>query len=823
MMLLTALVLTGLAPAVVYGQNWDASRHAWYSSDSNNDWHNAVPIGNGRLGALVFGSITEKLTLNENSVWSGPWQDRVNPGAKNAVSGIWNNLVAGKITDAGNSAMSNLAGNPTSPRAYNPLVDLNIDFGHGALSSVSNYSRWLDTLDGTSGVSYVKNGVTYKREYVASYPHGVLAFRLSASDKGKLNADISLWREKWIQSQAATLGSSNAAGHSVALNANSGQSSNAINFWSGARIVNTGGTVKSNGKNVSISGADTIDIFFNAETSYRYGDDNQAQTELNRKLNAAVSAGFPAVRDAAVSDFAALAGRVKLNLGSSGNAGNQPVPTRLKNFRTSPASDPQLITLMYNFGRHSLIASSRDTGPRSLPANLQGLWNKDYSPAWQSKYTININLEMNYWPSSITDLAETQKPVFDLLNVAIPRGQDVAKRMYGCNEGFVLHHNIDLWGDAAPVDKGTPYTVWPMGGAWLSHDAMEHYRFTQNTTFLRSTVWPALQQTSQFLFCYLKLWNNYYTLGPSLSPEHAFIVPSSGGLSQSGKQEGLDLSIEMDNQLIRNVMSDVIETCSLLSLSAAECSKAQTYLPKIRPPGISPSTGRIMEWRSDYPESEKGHRHFSPLFSLFPGNRFTPLVNNTLATASKKLLDFRLQSGSGSTGWSRTWAINLYARLFEGDSAWSHIQQFVQKFPSDNLWNSDSGPGSSFQIDGNFGFVAGLTESLVQSHVTVEDGKTRLVHLVPAVGKNVKKGSVAGLVARGNFVVQSLSWDDGGKFVDAKILSRSGGTFAVRVGDGKGRFEVSSASGGVVAGGNGANSKGIETTAGQVFTVKAAA
>ncbi|KAM7188127.1 Six-hairpin glycosidase-like protein [Naviculisporaceae sp. PSN 640] len=819
-MLSATVLLSTILPALVYGQGWDASRHAWYTSDSNNDWHNALPIGNGRLGAFAYGSIAEKLTLNENSVWSGPWQDRVNPRAKGAIQGIWNDLVAGRITSAGNSAMSNLAGDPTSPKAYNPLVNLDIDLGHGALNSVSNYTRWLDTLEGTSGVSYVKNGVTYRREYVASYPHGVLAFRLTASEKGKLNANISLWREKWILSQTASLGSSNAAGHSLVLSANSGQSSNAINFWSDARIVNIGGTVKTNGKSVSVTGADTIDIFFNAETSYRYSDAAQAQNELRRKLSAAVTAGFDTIRDAAVKDFSALAGRVSLNLGSSGSAGNLPVPTRLVNYRKSPNADPQLLTLMYNFGRHSLIASSRDTGPRSLPANLQGLWNKDYNPAWQSKYTININLEMNYWPAMVTNLAETQKPVFDLINIAIPRGQDVAKRMYGCDQGFVLHHNIDLWGDAAPVDKGTPYTVWPMGAAWLSHDAMEHYRFTQNTTFLRTTAWPILQQTSQFLFCYLKLWNNYYTLGgPSLSPEHAFIVPNSGGMSQAGKQEGLDISIEMDNQLLRNVFSDIIDTCAVLKLSDAECSKSQSYLPKIRPPGISPSTGRIMEWRADYADSEKGHRHFSPLFSLFPGSRFTPLINNTLAAASKKLLDFRLSSGSGSTGWSRTWAINLYARLLEGDTAWRHLQEFIQKFPSDNLWNSDNGPGTSMQIDGNFGFVAGLTECLVQSHI--EDAATKVVHLLPAMGKNVKKGSVSGLVARGNFVVEGLSWEDGGKFVEAKIRSRVGGSFAVRVGDGKGRFEVSGP-GGVIVTGSG-TTKGIETTAGQVFTVKAVA
>lgn len=528
------------------------------------------------------------------------------------------------------------------------------------------------------------------------------------------------------------------------------------------------GSVSSDSKSISVTGATTVDIFFDAETSYRYSSQTSWEAELKKKLDAAVNSGYNTVKDNAVSDHSGLMGRVNLKLGTA-SGGSQATDNRLTNFKNNPNNDPELVTLMFNFGRHLLISASRDTGAKSLPANLQGIWNDNYNPPWQSKYTININIEMNYWPAEVTNLQETHKPLFDLIDVAVPRGQAVASSMYGCNNGgWVLHHNTDLWGDAAPVDYGTPYMMWPMGGAWLSLHSMEHYRFTRDTTFLQERAWPLLRDAANFYYCYLFTYNGYYSTGPSLSPENVFVIPSN--MKTSGSSASIDIAPTMDNAILIEFFNAVIETCNVLGITGSDLTNAKNYLTKIKPEQIS-SSGRIMEWRNDYAETDKGHRHMSHLFGLFPGSHISPLTSPSLSNAAKASVDTRMNGGSGSTGWSRTWAMNLYARLFQGETVWSNAQAFLQKYPSANLWNTDSGPGSAFQIDGNFGFVSAIAEMLLQSHT--------IVHILPALPSAVPAGSVTGLVARGNFVV-SMNWSNN-VLTSATIVSRSGGSLAIRV------------------------------------------
>ncbi|KFY08896.1 hypothetical protein V492_05812, partial [Pseudogymnoascus sp. VKM F-4246] len=374
--------------------------------------------------------------------------------------------------------------------------------------------------------------------------------RFEASEEGKLDVTVGLDRAQYVVERSASV-----EGGSVILKGDSGQDSGAIEFTSEARVVTKEGTVTTDGTSISVTGATTVDIFFNAETSYRYPDSAALEAELKRKLDEAVDAGYDAVRDAAIEDTTALIGRVGLDLGSSGAAGDEPLPTRIKNYRDDPDADPQLATLMFNYGRHLLVASSRDTGnAKSLAANLQGLWNESFDPPWQSKYTININIEMNYWPAEVTNLPETHAALFDLIDIARPRGEAMAREMYGCtNGGFVLHHNIDLWGDAAPTDYGTPYMMWPMGGAWLALHLMEHYRFSGDREFLKDRAWPVLQSAANFYYHYLFEHEGYYSTGPSLSPENTFIVPE--GMKTAGSTEAIDINPTMDSSLLHELFT----------------------------------------------------------------------------------------------------------------------------------------------------------------------------------------------------------------------------------------------------------------------------
>ncbi|KAI2628262.1 glycoside hydrolase family 95 protein [Xylaria nigripes] len=746
----------------------DGSQYLWYNQPAIEWERGTLPIGNGRIGATIFGSLQEEITISENTIWSGPFQDRTPANGLAVLPTVRELLLAGNITGGDDLALAEM--NPpaelASERSFSYFGNLNIDFGHSG--DVENYLRWLDTKAGNSGVSYTYHGVNYSREYIASFPADVLAMRFNASVGGSLNLTANITRSSDILSNVGSIEDGVAV---ITLQGSSGQDVDPILFTGKFRFVANGANMTASGSNIQITGATVIDVFFDTESNFRYPNASQLDAAIDMKLGAAISDGFDSVRDAAIADASALLERASIDLGQSPNGlADLPTDQRLLKARSS-GDDIELVTLAWNFGRHLLVGSSRNTSAVvDFPANLQGVWNNATGAPFGGKYTININIEMNYWPSMTTNLFEVQQPLYDLLERAKPRGEQMARDMYGCN-GTVFHHNLDIWADPAPTDKFPSSSMWPMGAAWLVQHMIEYYRFSNDTDFLRSTAYPFLIDVATFYYCYTFENDGWQITGPSLSPENTFQVPSN--FSVAGDGESTDVNISMDDQLMRAVMNAIIEAAAALGISDsdAEVTKAKEFLPLIRPPQIG-SLGQILEWRFEYGETEVGHRHFSPLWSLFPGSGFTPFLNKTLADASGVLIDRRIGGGSGSTGWSRTWAINLYARLFRPDDVWAMIQGWFAKFPTEGLWNTDS--GRTFQIDGNFGFTSGITEMILQSHVGI--------HILPAVPSEIPTGNVKGLTARGGFVVDA-QWE-GGNFKTATITSNSGSDLTLRVLDG---------------------------------------
>ena len=527
------------------------------------------------------------------------------------------------------------------------------------------------------------------------------------------------------------------------------------------------------GPNLTVTGATTVDIFFDTETNYRYPTQNAWEGEMNKKLDAAVHKGFNTIKGEAISDVQSLIDRASIDLGSSPDGqANQPIDKRVLQSRAN-MTDLELITLTWNYGRHLLVASSRNTEDIvDFPPNLIGTWNNDTSASWGGKFTININIEMNLWPAEQTNLAEMAEPLFELMAVAKPRGQNMARGLYGCG-GTVFHHNLDVWGDPAPTDNYTTSTMWPSGAGWLVQHMSDYYRFTGDKEFLRNTAYPFLVDVATFYQCYTFEWEGNKVTGPSLSPENAFYIPAND--SVAGQQAAMDIAPEMDNQLMRDVMNSIVEFAKVLGISDKDRDvvAAKDFLPSIREPRIG-SYGQILEWRYEYNETDPGMRHLSPLYGLHPSTQFGPLVNETLFNAAKVLLDHRVEYGSGSTGWSRTWLINEYARALSPDDVWTHIQGWYATYPTTALWNTDH--GAVFQIDGNFGITSGLTEMLIQS-------QTGTIYILPAVPTNkMPTGSFKGLMARGGFEVDA-QWK-GGNFTQGTVKSLLGNELAIRLENG---------------------------------------
>lgn len=721
----------------------------WYDEPAV-QWVEALPVGNGRLGAMVFGDpVSERLQLNEETVWAGQPNSNANPDAKEAIPQIRELIFAGKYREAQNLVDRNVVSRTNHGMSYQPVGDLVLDFpGH---ESYESYYRDLDISRAYTTVRYVSDGVEYCREVFSSLTDDVVVMNISASEKGRISFEASLTsplRHETV-SEDGIIVMRGISGDQEGLEGK-------VEFTTMVKVCGKGGEVTCTDGKINVQDADEVTLYVSTGTNFvNYADlSADPDAEAAELLAKASSGKYARQKKAHTAAYEAYFDRVSLDLGTT-EAAKLTTDERIRLF--AEGDDPQLVELYFQFGRYLLISSSQ---PGGQPANLQGIWNHHTSAPWDSKYTTNINVEMNYWPAEVTNLSELHEPFITMVKEIAQTGAETAKVMYG-TRGWVLHHNTDIWRVTGVIDYGAP-GMWPTGGAWFCHHLWQHYLYTGDKDFL-AEVYPVMKGAAEFFLDFMveEPEHGWLVVAPSNSPENAFMFDRNGDVTNCA-------GTTMDNQLVTELFTNLIAASEVLQNDdKAFADSLAAAVAKIPPMQIG-QHGQLQEWLYDWDRPDDHHRHVSHLYGLYPGNQISPERTPELFAAARQSLEYR---GDPATGWSMGWKVCLWARLLDGNRAFKLITDQLSPSGSTGFWGKggtypnlfDAHP--PFQIDGNFGCTAGIAEMLLQSH---ED----YIHILPAIPDRWTAGNVKGLVARGGFIID-IEWDE--ENVSVNVLSKLGG------------------------------------------------